>query len=177
MVAKFHDTCLHSKAILLRKQPIPFLDGINIIEKKFHKTDSSQSNKIDQTDDISPFKWPSTSSKGSNSNKADDRQIFFSTIRDESTDVASIDSDWFHEMKERVKRRKYYCEECDIGINSNVQWIKHLKKMHNAIEKKFICDVCGKDWSDRQNLIEHFRTHSSQDPIKKPYQCNYCNTR
>lgn len=145
------------------------------------KTDTNQSSKSnEQKDESSLFKWPSLSPKASTSNSTKDDdgsgKNFFVPTKEESNDVASIDSDWFHEMKERVKRRRYYCEECDIGINTNVQWLKHLKKIHHSAEKTFICDHCGKSWSDSQNFIDHVRTHT-QESHGKPFQCNYCSTR
>lgn len=96
LVAKFHDKCMESKAILQRKQPIPLLGEFVKAKIKINKTDSNQSNKSDPKDDNSPFKWPSTSPKASTSNKDDENKgaKFFSPIKEDSTDVASIDSDW-----------------------------------------------------------------------------------
>lgn len=41
----------------------------------------------------------------------------------------------------------------------------------NRSEKKFICQICSKNFSSKHCLKEHGYTHTNE----RPYSCNFCN--
>jgi KRAB domain-containing zinc finger protein len=42
--------------------------------------------------------------------------------------------------------------------------------MHNAERDFFVCDVCGKKFTERG----YFKTHMRMDTGEKPYVCDFC---
>ncbi|GBN53946.1 Putative zinc finger and SCAN domain-containing protein 5C [Araneus ventricosus] len=49
----------------------------------------------------------------------------------------------------------------------------HTQSHRSGKEKRFICDVCGKDFSSNYNLKVHLRTHAGE----KPFECPTCDKR
>ncbi|GBN08713.1 Zinc finger and BTB domain-containing protein 49 [Araneus ventricosus] len=49
----------------------------------------------------------------------------------------------------------------------------HSQSHRTVKEKRFVCDVCGKDFRDKYNLHAHHRTHTGG----KPFVCHTCNKR
>ncbi|GBN22313.1 Zinc finger protein 554 [Araneus ventricosus] len=46
----------------------------------------------------------------------------------------------------------------------------HSQSHRTVKEKRFVCDFCGKDFSDKHNLHAHHRTHTGE----KPFVCHTC---
>ncbi|ODQ47699.1 hypothetical protein PICMEDRAFT_27628, partial [Pichia membranifaciens NRRL Y-2026] len=40
-------------------------------------------------------------------------------------------------------------------------------------ERKYVCDICGKDFTRPYNLKSHLRTHTNE----RPYACRKCGKR
>lgn len=66
----------------------------------------------------------------------------------------------------------YVCPTCKIDYNkagfNKGSFRQHLIT-HYAI-KPFICDVCGKDFAKKTNLVFHIRSHTGE----KPFRCKIC---
>jgi KRAB domain-containing zinc finger protein len=46
-------------------------------------------------------------------------------------------------------------------------------KAHMAVHqqgKRFMCELCGKTFTQKVNMQQHFKGHSGE----KPYQCDIC---
>ncbi|XP_068215374.1 zinc finger protein 665-like [Palaemon carinicauda] len=100
-------------------------------------------------------------------------------------------------MKDEGERT---CKECNLTFNSHLLLIEHTESNHVANicsycgftttfknkldrhvvkhtkEKAFVCDMCGKQYSQKQNLRDHIsRYHSEEDSSSRyPYSCEYC---
>ena len=76
----------------------------------------------------------------------------------------------FHLDKKVAKSRKsYYCECCDYTTSRKNDWDKHLKtkkhigqcftfvskKSQKVAEKKYICNICNKEYKSRTTLWRH----------------------
>lgn len=82
--------------------------------------------------------------------------------------------------------RKYKCQHCDKGFNSNPRLRDHVNNTHGEVSSSLIirlfsrqhftgtkqeipCDKCGKIFNSLRNLHTHMVYH--QSPTLK---CNYC---
>ena len=92
------------------------------------------------------------------------------------------------------------CRDCNLTFNSHLLLIEHTESNHVANicsycgftttfknkldrhmvkhtkEKAFICDMCGKQYSQKQNLRDHIsRYHNEEDNSNRyPYSCEHC---
>ena len=58
---------------------------------------------------------------------------------------------------------------CDKVYNTKFNLKRHVNCHHFKV-KKHICDVCRRQFSSNQNLVEHMYLHSG----KKPFTCHVC---
>lgn len=47
---------------------------------------------------------------------------------------------------------------------------KGVKRIRNRFNLTYTCDVCSKDFHDKNDFTRHKRTHTKE----KPYQCPVC---
>lgn len=107
---------------------------------------------------------------------------------EESNVTTNID----HLNSERVS--KYICGQCDKTFKNKSSFLRHERyHLGNVLEncniceqafydlkghedvvhggkKPFMCDICGKRWSQLTLLREHKRVHSDE----RPYKCDLC---
>ncbi|KAK7080876.1 hypothetical protein SK128_024478 [Halocaridina rubra] len=163
-----------------------------------------KSEPLDDTEDISPIKIPKKvrlnllHSVFHNNIKieADQEWITDDEIDDE-VDETDISQHLEQVMKDNDNRT---CKECNITFNSPLILIEHSEANHIANichicgftttyqnkldrhmvkhtkEKSFICDMCGKQYSQKQNLRDHIsRNHSEEDASSRyPFSCEHC---
>ncbi|XP_068201384.1 LOW QUALITY PROTEIN: zinc finger protein 160-like [Palaemon carinicauda] len=65
--------------------------------------------------------------------------------------------------------RKYGCDVCGKRFHSKANLLRH-ETIHSG-KKNFPCGVCGKEFSREYNLINHRRIHTAE----KNYKCDLCN--
>ncbi|XP_047029424.1 zinc finger protein 708-like [Helicoverpa zea] len=91
-----------------------------------------------------------------------------------------------HHRKEHPKRQpKHYrakavtkwptqCEHCPQEIENARAYWKHFRTMHPnenyPVQKKCVCDICGKRFTCNALLTIHKRTHIGE----RPYKCSRC---
>ncbi|CAG9763106.1 unnamed protein product [Ceutorhynchus assimilis] len=68
-----------------------------------------------------------------------------------------------------------YCIICKRTLSTVEALKKHVEDKHLAQKppknlERFVCDICGKDFSHRQSWLLHTKGHSGL----KPYKCNLC---
>lgn len=62
------------------------------------------------------------------------------------------------------------CPVCDEQCRTKADVRKHLYTQHDMIEAGYICELCGKSYSDYRLYWKHTRTHSNA----RPYECDFC---
>ena len=76
-------------------------------------------------------------------------------------DIDSQDVEFDQESKNEA------LDENSEHVNSTLTPTKQ-----NELEKKNLCDICGKGFAKKENLKDHENLHSGQ----KPYKCKYCSS-
>lgn len=76
-----------------------------------------------------------------------------------------------HEIKmHRNKQTKMYeCVDCGISFPSITKFHLHNVRQH-LIKKPYICDVCGKGFTIKDNLKSHSTLHTDE----RPFKCELC---
>ncbi|GFR86654.1 zinc finger protein 287 [Elysia marginata] len=64
--------------------------------------------------------------------------------------------------------KPFLCDVCGKGFTQNSHLTDH-KRTHSG-EKPYKCNVCGKGFTQSSHLTDHKRTHSGE----KPYKCKVC---
>ncbi|KAL5020490.1 hypothetical protein ScPMuIL_003382 [Solemya velum] len=62
----------------------------------------------------------------------------------------------------------YACSMCDEGLADKDQYKKHIAEEHSP-EQSYKCHICQREFSRRNNLQRHIRSHSA-----KLYECDLC---
>src|SRR5687768_5894959 len=69
----------------------------------------------------------------------------------------------------RVHSEIYQCSDCDGTYAAKSSFLKHLK-IHEGIQKRHVCQTCGKRFQTPSLLRRHIRTHTGEQPFK----CQEC---
>jgi len=70
----------------------------------------------------------------------------------------------------KQEHEKVPCAQCGKLYGSSAM-TRHIHSAHTPNDqKKFRCDVCGKGFSNSQNLQDHNNIHTGE----KPYKCKFC---
>nr|CAD7441348.1 unnamed protein product [Timema bartmani] len=78
-------------------------------------------------------------------------------------------------QKHKVNRHEkeqgtFLCEQCDCVFTKKIQLTNHKIQAHQ-VERKFLCQVCGKKLSNSNSLNTHLDTHSEM----RKFSCSFCN--
>ena len=67
------------------------------------------------------------------------------------------------------KSKKHKCGVCGKKFPNHAHNLEKHLRIHNGI-KPFICDQCGKSFTEKGHLTTHQRIHTTE----KPYKCTEC---
>ncbi|CAG4934604.1 unnamed protein product [Colias eurytheme] len=114
-----------------------------------------------------------THSRKTHTNKKSDTRTWPINCPHCSEQIANGAAYWAHFRKNHPDKeypieRKNICDECGKGFRSNA-FLKYHKRTHSAV-KAFKCDECGKAFHNRVNLQTHGRVHSE----RRPHVCCAC---
>lgn len=66
------------------------------------------------------------------------------------------------------KKKPHKCNHCDQGFSRYEHVVRHAK-CHSKVREKFLCDICGKTISRKDNLSQHRKlTHQGAGPAPVP---------
>ena len=66
----------------------------------------------------------------------------------------------------------YNCDQCGKQFVSKTGWVNHMRLLHEGVDEKATCEVCGITFITRERLWRHKNLHHSNDDR---YKCKYCN--
>ncbi|KAI5643516.1 hypothetical protein NE865_04500 [Phthorimaea operculella] len=66
----------------------------------------------------------------------------------------------------KAKKSKYQCDHCKTQFTFETSLLKH-----NCLEKKHLCDMCGKNFSSKRSVLSHLAQHTAE---KRVYSCGLC---
>lgn len=64
----------------------------------------------------------------------------------------------------------YNCEHCSKSFTTKYSLAGHLQTVHLGMKKIYLCQICGKKFSQRSSYKQHWNAHNGV----KPYKCNVC---
>lgn len=64
---------------------------------------------------------------------------------------------------------------CNKNFSSGMRLNQHKGRHRRAIERPFVCDICGKSFRDKETITRHlFTTHVDSEP---KFECETCHKR
>lgn len=68
--------------------------------------------------------------------------------------------------------REFYCHICqrEKPFASNYSLRRHIKTLHGAVQRKNLCDICGKTFHELAHLKRHQQHHAGARPWPCPYR-------
>ncbi|XP_071446310.1 uncharacterized protein [Hetaerina americana] len=74
-----------------------------------------------------------------------------------------------HERK--VEKETYSCPHCTLTFPKKIYLTNHCIKVH-CLERKFLCQVCGKKFLNQNSLNSHLNYHT--DEARNRFTCSHC---
>ncbi|KAF7286015.1 hypothetical protein GWI33_008318 [Rhynchophorus ferrugineus] len=76
-----------------------------------------------------------------------------------------------------MKEYKIFCEYCEKGFVYKHQYKVHLEVKHSINSQRYVCDVCGKEFSLASYLKRHQICHQDISQDKILTECTICNKK